>query len=205
MSVGPSVCTQQLGSHWTDFYGNPSLSIFRKSVKKFQVSLQSDNNTVRLLYMNPKVHFWSHLAQFFLQWEMFQTKAVQKIKTHILCSVTSFDNRAVCGYCRVGQATDGNIMQRMRIACWIAKATSTHLEYVILIVHCKNCCTSAPQCYAVGTAPLFLIPSFYSRFPSTFRHSCTACHSFPYSSALLSTVQEWHMSRCSVCPQIATD
>jgi hypothetical protein len=31
--------------------------------------------------------FWSHLAQFFLEWEMFQTKVVQKIKTHILCSV----------------------------------------------------------------------------------------------------------------------
>jgi hypothetical protein len=31
------------------------------------------------------------------------------------------------------QATDDNIIQRMRTACWITKATSTHSEYVILI------------------------------------------------------------------------
>jgi len=32
---------------------------------------------------------------------------------------------------RTGQAT-GEIIRRMRIACWINKATDTHLEYVIL-------------------------------------------------------------------------
>jgi len=44
---------------------------------------------------------------------MFQTKVVEKIKTHILCSVTyfgkschSWDN--VEKYCRAGQATDEN-------------------------------------------------------------------------------------------------
>jgi len=31
------------------------------------------------------------------------------------------------------QATDGNIIRRMRIACWMTKATDTHSEYVILI------------------------------------------------------------------------
>jgi hypothetical protein len=36
-------------------------------------------------------------------------------------------------YGRVGQATDDNIIRRMRIACWITKATDTHSEYVILI------------------------------------------------------------------------
>ena len=30
----------------------------------------------------------SYIAQFFLEWEMFQTKFVEKIKTQILCSVT---------------------------------------------------------------------------------------------------------------------
>jgi len=32
-----------------------------------------------------------------------------------------------------GQATDGNIIWRMRIACWTSKATDTHSEHVILI------------------------------------------------------------------------
>jgi len=31
-----------------------------------------------------------HVPDLFLEWEMFQTKVVEKIKTHILCSVTVF-------------------------------------------------------------------------------------------------------------------
>jgi hypothetical protein len=36
-------------------------------------------------------------------------------------------------YSRAGQDTDDKIIRRMRIACWIPKATNTHSEYVILI------------------------------------------------------------------------
>jgi hypothetical protein len=32
-----------------------------------------------------------------------------------------------------GQAADYNIIRRMRLACWITKATDTHSEYVILV------------------------------------------------------------------------
>ena len=42
-SVCPSV-RLELGSHWTDFREIWYLSIFRKSVKKIQVSLKSDEN-----------------------------------------------------------------------------------------------------------------------------------------------------------------
>jgi len=62
---------------------------------------------------------------------MFQTKVVQKIKTHILCSVTFprkscplWDN--VGKYGRAGQATDDSIVRRMRIACCTTRATNTH-------------------------------------------------------------------------------
>ena len=34
-------------------------------------------------------------------------------------------------YCRGGQATDDDIILRMRFACWITKATDTHSAYVI--------------------------------------------------------------------------
>jgi len=74
---------------------------------------------------------------------MFQTKVVEKIKTHILCSVTFFfkschlwDN--VEKYCRAGEATDDSIIRHMRIARYIPKATHTHSEYVIL-----NCFSAA--------------------------------------------------------------
>ena len=40
--------------------------------------------------MKTNTHFLSHPAQFFLEWEMLQTEIVEKIKTHILCSVTVF-------------------------------------------------------------------------------------------------------------------
>jgi hypothetical protein len=36
----------------------------------------------RALYMKTNIHFWSYLAQFFLEWERFQTKVVDNIKTH---------------------------------------------------------------------------------------------------------------------------
>ena len=40
--------------------------------------------------------YWSYLAQFFLEWEMFETKVVEKIKTHILRSIIFLlENRAV--------------------------------------------------------------------------------------------------------------
>ena len=34
--------------------------------------------------MKTNILFLSYLAQFFLEWEMFQTKVVEKIKTHVL-------------------------------------------------------------------------------------------------------------------------
>jgi hypothetical protein len=36
-------------------------------------------------------------------------------------------------YCTAGQAADGNIIRRMRIACCKPKTTDPHSEYVILI------------------------------------------------------------------------
>jgi hypothetical protein len=34
------------------------------------------------------LHLWQYLAKFFLEWEMFQIKVLEKIKIHILYSVT---------------------------------------------------------------------------------------------------------------------
>jgi hypothetical protein len=45
MSARPSIRTEQLSSHWTDFHEIWSLSIFfRKSIEKIQVSLKSFKN-----------------------------------------------------------------------------------------------------------------------------------------------------------------
>jgi hypothetical protein len=58
-------------------------------------------------------NFWSYLAQFFLQWEMFQTKFVEKIKTHFVFS-NFFENRAFYeiiwkNVCKEWQDTDDNM------------------------------------------------------------------------------------------------
>ena len=63
--------------------------------------------------MKIDTHFWSYLAQFFLEWEMFRTKVVEEIKTHILCSVIIFRKScrlwdSVEKFCTAGQTTDNN-------------------------------------------------------------------------------------------------
>jgi hypothetical protein len=59
--------------------------------------------------------------------------------------------------CRGRQATDDNIIQHMRIACWITKATDTHSEYVyLLLLHGNNGYTNVLQCYVIRTLPVLL-------------------------------------------------
>jgi hypothetical protein len=75
-------------------------------------------------------YFWRFLPKFFLEWEMFQTKCAEKIKTHILYSITFFrkshrlwDNVEKCGD---GGATNDVTIRRIRVACWMIKATCTY-------------------------------------------------------------------------------
>ena len=47
---------------------------------------------------------------------------------------------------------------RMRIACWIRKATKTHSGYVILIAfQCNNGCKKAHHCYIIRTLPVSFV------------------------------------------------
>jgi hypothetical protein len=64
---------------------------------------------------------------------MFQTNDVEKIKTHILYSVTFFLNRAVYEKIwkySVERGRTRMTVWRMRIASWISKATNTHPQVV---------------------------------------------------------------------------
>ena len=91
---------------------------------------------------------------------MFQTEVVEKIKTHILCSVTFFlENRAVYEIMWENTVERGRpqmAIWRMRSACWVPKATNTHSQYVILPSHCNGGCTNAPQRYVARTLPVLL-------------------------------------------------
>jgi hypothetical protein len=64
---------------------------------------------------------------------MFQTKVVEEMKTHILCSVTFFLNPAVYEIMWKNVVERGRpqmTIWRMRIARWIPKATNTHTQVV---------------------------------------------------------------------------
>ena len=80
----------------------------------------------------------------------------EKIKTHVLCSITFFfffENRAVYEIIwkyDIEPDWPQMIIWRMFTACWITKATNIHSEYVILIfctnvlnvtlyAHCLSC------------------------------------------------------------------
>jgi len=92
--------------------------------------------------------------------DMFQTKVIEKIKTHILCSVTFFENRAVneimwnnTVYPDRPQMT----IWRMHIACWITKIqTHTHNVQYLLPFHGDSGCTNEPLFYVVHTVPVLL-------------------------------------------------
>ena len=96
--------------------------------------------------MNAHIHFSSYLAEFFLEWQMFQTKVVDKIKTHILYSITFsqqlchlWDN--VEKYCVLHAG-----YQRLQ--------THTHNVYYVLLFHCNSGCMNAPHFYVVRTLPV---------------------------------------------------
>jgi len=67
---------------------------------------------------------------------MFQAKAAEKIKTHILCYINFFENRAVYEIILKNTVQLGRpqtTIRPTRIACWITKDTNTHPEHVLFI------------------------------------------------------------------------
>jgi hypothetical protein len=79
--------------------------------------------------MKTDIHIRSYLAQFFLARKIFQTKVVEKLETHILCSITLFfKNRTV--YEIMWKSVVERGWPRMTIwltyiACWIPRDTHT--------------------------------------------------------------------------------
>jgi hypothetical protein len=80
-----------------------------------------------------------YLTEFFLEWEIFQTKVVEKVKTHILCSIHFSQKCHLWGnveeYGKARLATDDNIIH-ICFACWITKVRNTHSE-------CNSCFSTA--------------------------------------------------------------
>jgi len=86
--------------------------------------------------MTVSIHLLSYLAQFFLEWEMFQTNHVEKTDTHLLYSTTFFRKS-----CRLLDNVEKYFepdrpqitIWIMGIECCILKTANKSSEYVMLI------------------------------------------------------------------------
>jgi len=125
---------KELGSHWTDFHEIWYSSIFKKYVEKIQVLLKSE----RVLYTKIYVHLWKYLVHFFSEWEMFQSKFVDKIKTHFFIFNSFFFSKTVpfmrqCGKILFSRTSNRGRYNTAHVLCMLGnfKNADTHSEYVI--------------------------------------------------------------------------
>jgi hypothetical protein len=104
VSVCLSVRMGQLGSHWTDVHEISYWIILWKLVEK-NSSFIKIWPEYRVLNMKTYVvNLCNYLAEILLEWEMFQTKVVEKIKTNIICSITLFRKS-----CRLGDNVEKQV------------------------------------------------------------------------------------------------
>jgi hypothetical protein len=90
------------------------------------------------------IHLWQCLVELFLEWEMFQTKIVEKIETHFMINSLFYaESSAVYDNAwkkngRARQVTDDHKKWTKRIAFWITKVTNMHSEYVVIIAFARQ-------------------------------------------------------------------
>jgi hypothetical protein len=79
--------------------------------------------------MNTYVNLWRYLVEFFSKWEFIQRNGVEKVKTHILCSIFFFEIRAF--YEIMWQNMEEDYSYNVAHASYMA--TSSQSDYVIRI------------------------------------------------------------------------
>ena len=115
MTVHRPVCMERFCSYLTDIH-IWYLMIFWRTVKK-------------------NISSWLYLTQFFLEWKMFQTKILEKIKKKVSCSIF-FLNHATNAILWKNEEQRGipqMTILRMCMAYWITNATDTCSIYVIFV------------------------------------------------------------------------
>jgi hypothetical protein len=101
-----------------------------------------------------------------------------------------------------------------RIVCRITKATNTHTQntYCVLLFHCSNGCTNAPQCYIIHTLPVlcFVCNARIGTYGLVdFRHIFwRTLHTITWWVSTASTVTQTPVSFqpgwCNVTPRLAS-
>ena len=95
MSVCLSVCLSVRSSVWNNAAATEQIFtkfdiwvFFENTSRKF--TFHWNMTRIKGTYMKTCAHLWCYLAEFFLSYEMFQIKFVEKIETHTLWSMTFF-------------------------------------------------------------------------------------------------------------------
>jgi hypothetical protein len=104
---------------------------FFKYNEKFKVLLNSDKNNVYITWRFMYI-LWQYFGEIFSEEEMFETVVVETIKQ----SIHFFPQMSCClwnnveKYGEARQATDDNVIRRVRLAWWVKKA---RIQYTINI------------------------------------------------------------------------
>jgi hypothetical protein len=124
----PSVCPETTQLSLAGFWRNLIFEFF--FFENLSRTFKFHSNLTRIMGTLQKTfsHLWQHLAEFFLQWEMFQTKVVEILKT--THSMSNSVSRKLCRswdnmekYDGARKATDDKTTYNKRFACWITKGT----------------------------------------------------------------------------------
>ena len=171
MSVRPSICQHRTtlfpldGFLWNFKFENLSKNCPENS------SLIKIGQEYMVFYVN-NTHLY--LAQI-LEWEMFQTKVVEKIKTHILCSVTFFLKS-----CR--------LWDNVAKYCWAGQVTDDNMAHAHCMLHTRVYKYTRSGCVKLTTFPL---KRWLHEHTSMLRHTYTACqHSISFMQ--VTRPQYWH-------------
>ena len=88
---------------------------------------------------------------------MFQIRAVEKIKTHFMSRIFFSENCVVYEIIRKNMVQPDRplkTIQRMRVACWITKATFIQSIQYFLISQGNDGYGNAPQCHVTRPVPV---------------------------------------------------
>ena len=107
--------------------------------------------------MKANILMWSYLVHFFFRTKNVETRAVEKIETHIYVQWLFPENLIFCEMCKNTVNLDWPQMTiwRMRVPCWITRSINTQPEYVIIIV--------------------FPLQQWLRKRVSVFCYTCSAC------------------------------
>jgi hypothetical protein len=111
--------------------------------------------------------------------EKYFRRICRKKSKQILCSINVFHSKNHAIYeimwkNMVYPDRPKMALWRMRIACWMPKATNTHSKYVLLLfLHCNNGCTNGPKCYFTRNLAVSIISYVIFNSKYVFRYLLT--------------------------------